>query len=96
MTIAAIIAGHMNAPYGPVLDENAVWDSLRQGKLSAASEKANAILGGMFCEITPELIVSCALEAKTSVAQAHSLYQDTLAHGFVHCPMWEQAAEMLA
>jgi len=96
MTAAALIACHMNAPYGPVLDEKAVWDSLREGKLSAASETANAILGAMFCEVEPELIVSCALEIKVPVAQAHRLYHDTLAHGFMRCPAWEQAAEVLA
>jgi hypothetical protein len=95
MTAAALSAGHMNAPCGRVLDEQAVWNSLRNGKLSAASEQANAILGGMFCELEPELIVSCAVEIKVPVAQANRLYQDTLAHGFMRCPAWEEAMELL-
>jgi len=94
MTAAALIACHMNAPYGPVLDEKAVWDSLREGKLSAASEKANAILAGIFCEVRPELIVRCVVEAKIPMIQANSLYQETVACGFARCPAWEQAMEV--
>jgi len=95
MTAAALIAGHMNAPYGRVLDEQAIWNSLRNGKLSAGSERGNAILGAMFCEMEPQLIVRCAVEIKVPVAQANRLYQDTLAYGFMRCPAWERAMEVL-
>jgi hypothetical protein len=95
MTAAALIACHMNVPYGHVLDEQDVWDSLRNGKLSAKSEAANAILGGMFCEMEPATIVRCAVEIKVSIAQVNRLYQETLADGFVRCPAWEEAVQAL-
>ncbi|MDR0275662.1 MAG: hypothetical protein LBI48_10090 [Burkholderiaceae bacterium] len=95
MTAAALIVGHMNAPYGHVLDEQAVWNSLRNGKLSTGSERADAILGAMFCEMEPQLIVRCAVEIKVPIAQVNRLYQDTLARGNMRCPAWERAMEAL-
>jgi hypothetical protein len=95
MTAVALIVGHMNAPYGSVLDEQAVCDSLRSGKLSARSEPANAILAAMFCEIEPQLIVRCAVETKVPIAQVNRLYEETLAQGLMRCPAWEHAVEML-
>jgi len=95
MTAAALIVGQMNAPYGHVLDEQAVCNSLRNGKLSAGSEAADAILAAMFCEMEPQLIVRCAVENRVPIAQVNRLYQETLTHGFVRCPDWEQAVEAL-
>lgn len=95
MTALALIASHLNAPYGPVLAESDVLDSLKNGRLSASSEKANAVLGGMFVEVEPRLIARCALEAKVTIQQANRLYQDTIANAFPKCPQWESAVEFL-
>ena len=95
MTAAALIVGQMNAPYGHVLDEQAVRNSLRNGKLSAGSEAANEILGGMFYEMDPATIVRCAVEIKVPIAQVNRLYQETLGRGNLRSPAWEQAVEAL-
>ena len=95
MTAAALIACHMNVPYGHVLDEQDVWNSLRNGKLSAGSERADAILAAMFCEVEPATIVRCAVEIKVPIAQVNRLYQETLGRGNLRSPAWEQAVEAL-
>ena len=95
MSAAGLIATHMNAPYGPLIQDADVIASMRNGKLSAASADANAILGGMFGEVEPNLIVRCALEADVPLKQVDALYRDTLAWGFMRCPAWERAAEAL-
>ena len=95
MTASALIASHLNAPYGVVLMESDVLDSLKNGRLSGRSEKANAVLGGMFMEVEPRLIARCALEAQVTIKQANLLYLDTVAHAFPKCQQWESAVEYL-
>jgi len=95
MTAAALISTHLNAPYGAVLTESDVVASLKYGRLSGQSELANAVLGGLFVEVQPQLIARCALEANTTLVQANRLYLDTLAHAFPRCPQWEAAVACL-
>jgi len=68
---------------------------LKNGRLSGRSEKANAVLGGMFMEVEPRLIARCALEAQVTIKQANLLYLDTVAHAFPKCQQWESAVEYL-
>lgn len=93
MSAAGIIATHMNAPYGPIVTPSDVVNSLRAGKLSAATSQANAILGGMFAEVRPELIVRCSIEEGVPVDQARMLYEDTWRQGFARCPQWEPTSK---
>ena len=95
MNAAALISTHLNAPFGAVLVEADVLNSLRNGYLSAQSDRANAILGSLFVEVAPRLIAKCALEANSTVRQANLLYLDTLAHAFPKCPQWETSVEFL-
>lgn len=95
MTAAALIATHLNSPFGSIVANDDVLNSLRAGCLSASSENANAILGGLFVEIEPRLIAKCALEANSTVARANLLYLDTLVHHFPRCPEWESSVEFL-
>lgn len=95
MTASALIASHLNAPFGAVLVASDVIDALKNGRLSGKSEKTSAILGGMFVEVEPRLIARCALEAHVSLQQAHVLYLDTLAHQFPKCPQWESSVGFL-
>lgn len=95
MTASALISSHLNAPFGAVLVESDVLDSLKNGYLSAKTEQANAVLGGMFVEVEPRLIARCALEAKVTIKQANLLYLNTVAHAFPKCPQWESAVEYL-
>lgn len=95
MKAAALISSHLNAPFGAVLVESDVLDSLKKGRLSGQTEQANAVLGGMFVEVEPRLIARCALEAHVTIEHANSLYQDTVANAFPRCPHWESAVGFL-
>ena len=95
MTAVALISSHLNAPFGAVLMESDVLESLRNGRLSGRTEQANAVLGGMFVEVEPRLIARCAREAKVTISQANCLYLDTVAHAFPKCPQWESSVEFL-
>lgn len=95
MSASALIVAHLNAPVGPVLTESDVVNSLKNGYLSAQTEKANAVLSGLFVEVEPRLIVRCALEAESTVGLANLLYLDTLAREAPKCPLWESSIEFL-
>lgn len=95
MNASALITTHLNAPFGAVLVESDVLNSLKNGCLSGRTELANAVLGGMFVEIEPRLIARYALEAHVTIEQANHLYLDTVAHSFPRCPQWESSVEFL-
>lgn len=95
MNAAALISTHLNAPVGAVLLESDVLNALKKGCLCAASNKANAVLAGMFVEVEPRLIVQCALEANSNAKVANLLYLDTLSHASPRCPQWEAAMEFM-
>lgn len=57
-----MIATHMNAPYGAVVAEQDVVDSLRSGCFSAVTQIGNDILFAIFIEISPDLLLRCARE----------------------------------
>ena len=66
-----MIATHLNAPYGPVVTEGDVAESLRRGVPSASTSEANAILEALFVECEASLIERAAAErsaANTSVS----------------------------
>ncbi len=95
MNASALITTHLNAPFGAVLMEPDVLNSLKSGRLSGRTELANGVLGGMFVEVDPRLIARCALEAHVTIEQANLLYLDSLAHSFPKCPQWEASVEFL-
>jgi hypothetical protein len=95
MTASALISSHLNAPFGAILMESDILESLKNGRLSGQTEQANAVLGSMFVEVEPRLIARCALEAHVSIKQANLLYLDTIAHSFPKCPQWESSVEFL-
>ncbi len=90
---AALIAGHLNAPYGPVVGEEDVVHAIRQGSLAAASVKSQDFLVSIFIECEPRLIARCAMEIGSTYAAANMLYLDTLKQGAIRCPAWEEAME---
>lgn len=93
MSAAALIANHMNVPYGKIVSEEDVAASFRHGRLSASSLEANAILAFFFNEIEPSLIIRCARELGVSLQTVNALYKDTLARGCCASPAWEEAVE---
>lgn len=90
MKTAELITTHLNAPYGAVLMQHELVGSLREGRLAANSASGNAVLGYLFCELEPRLIVTCAHEVGASVGSAHAMYLDTLAHCAQPSPAWER------
>jgi len=85
----------MNAPVGDVLQPVDIERSLCNGRLSARSEDANAVLGYLFVEIEPRVIATCAVEAGCSIVHANQLYLNTLAHLSPRSPQWEATVEGL-
>ena len=62
MSAASLIATHLNAPYGPVVTERDVAESLRRGVPSASTTEANAILEALLVECEASLIERAAAE----------------------------------
>lgn len=95
MTALSLIVTHLNAPYGPVVDAEDLRASLVGGQLHAHTEKAEAVLAGLFLEVEPRLIARGAQEAMATFEQANQLYLDTIHKGSARCPAWESAIENL-
>lgn len=96
MSAAALVATHLNAPYGPVVTEGDVVASMRRGDLLGLTEEVKAVMSGLFCELDPQLIVRCAVEAGVPIERVNRLYLDTVRFGAFRCPAWEQAVQVLA
>jgi hypothetical protein len=90
MNSAALITSHLNAPFGDVLCVQDLAESLSVGRLSAKTERANAVLGYLFVETEPRLIAACVQEVGSSMDNANRLYLETLDHQVPRCPLWER------
>ena len=88
---------HLNAPVGSVLTVAQLANALRAGSVGAINElSAAALVGYLFVELDPQLIVLCAYEAGTDAAHAHRMYQEgRLLHAMPQVPNWENAIEYL-
>lgn len=75
MSAASLIAGHLNAPYGPIVCEQDVIDSLKNGFLSAKTKTANEIIATIFLENSPSLILRCCREITASPELVENLYK---------------------
>lgn len=95
MSVAQLIATHMNVPYGGVVSAADVVASLRAGRLSAATKAANDILSGVFVKLEPRVIMRCAQQEQIDLASVHQLYLDTLRAGVMVVPKWETAFQAL-
>jgi hypothetical protein len=94
MTAAGLITSQLNSPFGAVLVESDVLDSLKNGRLSAQTEMGNAVLGRIFLEVEHRLIAQCGLDVHVTLKGVNRLYLDTLAQGFPRCPQWETSVEL--
>jgi len=95
MSASSLIAAHLNASVGKIVQDADIENSLRNGCLTAKSEQAKSLLCSMFIEIDPRLIVTCALEVGSTIKKANLLYSETLKNGFPKCLQWEVAIEHL-
>jgi len=91
MSAASMIAVHLNAPYGPIVSEQDVIESLRSGRFSAKSKIANDILAALFIETYPSLIFRCGREIGASLEAICELYQQSVRLTGLSCQEWEQA-----
>lgn len=94
MTAAALIATHLNAPYGPIVSETDLIDSLKSGEFSASSRAANDILAAIFLENSPRLILRCAREAGASLDAIHRLYRASIELTGHACPEFEESLNL--
>ena len=90
MSAAALIAMHLNAPYGPIVSEKDVIDSLKSGKFSSSSQAANDILAAIFLETSPRLILRCARETGATLEAIHRLYLGSILLTGHACPELEE------
>lgn len=91
-----MIATHLNAPYGRVVEPRDVAAALRGGDLSSASgdELVQELLANMFIELEPEFIGRASFEAGVRLEEAHALYQRAREQfGLPRIEQWEQALE---
>ena len=87
---------HLNASTGPVLTAEHLAKILRAGSVDVITDAPAAALASyLFVELEPRLIALCAYQAGTGVAQANRLYQDSLRHGMLRVPAWEQSVRYL-
>ena len=93
MSAAHMIATHMNSPYGPVVCEQDVVDSLRSGRFQGKGEIAAAILEAIFLENEPGLILRAAQEVSATQEALQQLYRESVRLTHMRCERWEQATK---
>jgi len=91
MSAAALIATHLNAPYGPIVSESDVIASLKNGCFSASSQAGNDILAAIFLETSPRLLLRCAHETGASLEAILKLYRSSILLTGHACPELEEA-----
>lgn len=95
MSAISMTVSHLNAPYGPIVTDKDLAESLLTGSIVGNSSTARAIIGQLFIEVSPSLVLRCAREAGGTVKQADMLYQKSLESGVVRNPVWEQSVRSL-
>lgn len=97
LSAASLISGHLNAPYGQMVFERDVIQSLKNGFLSGKTHTANDILAALFLEVSPGLILRCCREISASQEAVGNLYSQTVQLTFCRCMDWEEVfAEAVA
>lgn len=92
MSAISMTVSHLNAPYGPIVTEKDLAESLSTGFIVGNSPTAQAIIGQLFIEVAPSLVMRCVNEVGGTVECAEKLYAQTLKSGVVRNPDWEKAA----
>lgn len=89
--------GHLNASAGPVLTAEQLAEALRAGSTHdlPLAPAAAALIGSLFAELSPELILRCTAEASADVQHVNRLYRETLGQAFPPVPAWERSVEHL-
>lgn len=85
------LAGHLNAPSGPLITAADIVRALRAGSVEhlEGNSAGRAALLSMFIEAEPSLILACTREADADWRRADAIYRQSLADGLPHVPRWE-------
>lgn len=89
----ALIATHLNAPYGLIVTPEDVQRALVSGTLTAlSSPTAQAVMSRLFQEHTPALILRAGREVQAAMPALLALYHESLIMGSARVPAWEALA----
>lgn len=69
--------------------------ALRAGSTKTArmSPVSIALIRSLFAELSPALIMQCAIEADADITNVNQLYYESLADSSPHVKDWEQSVE---
>ena len=95
MSAISMTVSHLNAPYGPIVTDKDLTESLLTGSIVGNSPTAKAIISQLFIEVSPALVLRCANEAGGTVKHADMLYKSALKSGVVRNPDWEQSVHSI-
>ena len=86
---------HLNASVGPVLTARQLAAALHAGSTRnlPMSPAAAALVGSLFAELPPDLILRCTTEAAADVRRVNALYREALADAFPPVQAWEASVE---
>ena len=89
--LVAMIATHLNAPYGSIVHEDSIRAVLSHGTLNVTGlgELERELLATMFVECPPSLIGRACNQIPTDLENAHRLYLELVAAGGVRVERWE-------
>lgn len=74
----ALIARHLNAPYGPIVRTDDIARVLRAGSVHALDNQpfAQELASSIFMELEPEIIGAACYEAGVDITHAQHLYEE--------------------
>ncbi|GGA43016.1 hypothetical protein [Dyella nitratireducens] len=86
---------HLNVPVGNLLTTDQLALALRQGTVASLSNNpdAAALISSLFTELSPQLILHAAAEAKADLLHVEQLYQESLSASMPRVADWEHAVE---
>jgi len=90
----ALIATHLNAPYGQVVRSADIAAALRSGRLDTVQTDpwSKELIATLFAEVSPEIIGRACFEAGGRLEHAQHLYEHVQhAYGQPRVPQWEDA-----
>lgn len=82
--------GHINAPYGSLVDEARLATYLRG---EAQDDATQAVLSEIFIELSPSLLARCAFDLGLTLVDLNLLYERGLAQGARRSLAWEAAMQ---
>jgi len=89
MSATSMIVTHMNAPYGAIVTEDDVVQSLRKGTFCAATADGRDILAAVFVECRRGLIERAGVELGIPVSRLKALYLESLRMGLPKVSEWD-------